>query len=236
MADIDNALPENAVPARSRREILIGGACLAAAATAFVRQPRHHIAYMGSRKLEKMVPARFADWEFVSESGLILPPEDQLRDQIYSQLLTRTYNKSGAAEIMLLIAYNAGQDGLIQIHRPEVCYPASGFQLTRNERHTTRIWSDLAIPSRYIVAENSIRREAIVYWTRVGTDFPQKWAEQRLSVFEQNMDGYIPDGMLIRVSSVTPGTSVEMLDAFCRDLFENVGKSMQLVLVGESRA
>ena len=218
---------------RSRREILIGAACLATAAVAFARLPRHHVAYLGEGKLEQLVPVRFAGWEFATQSGLVLPPEDQLKDQIYSQLLTRTYTRSNGSEIMLLIAYNAAQDGVVQIHRPEVCYPASGFRLIENQIHSTRLSDTIVIPARYLMAENAVRREKIVYWTRVGNDFPRKWAEQRLSVFEQNLLGDIPDGLLIRISSVSQEIDADALDQFARDLFANLAPAMQMVLGGD---
>lgn len=217
----------------SRREILIGGICLLTAATAFARLPRHHIANLGSGKLEDLIPNRFAGWEFASASGLVLPPQDQLRDQVYSQLLTRTYTMQGGLEIMLLVAYNAGQDGVVQIHRPEVCYPASGFQLTENKEHSTRLSPIRSVPSRCIVAENSIRKEKIIYWTRVGKYFPRKWSEQRLAVFEQNLQGSIPDGLLIRISSINENIATVDLDNFAANLYKNVGKTMQTVLGGE---
>ena len=233
MDDSEPGVGPGAIDApQSRREILIGSACLATAAAAFVRLPRRHVAYLGTSKLEQLVPARFAGWEFATQSGLVLPPDDQLRDQVYSQLLTRSYMGPGGREMMLLIAYNAAQDGVVQIHRPEVCYPASGFQLTENQAHATRLSADITIPSRFILAENAVRRERIVYWTRVGPDFPRKWAEQRLAVFEQNMRGDIPDGLLVRISSVDEGVGVEALDQFARDLFANVGQTMQMVLGG----
>lgn len=218
---------------RSRREMLIGAGCLATAAVAFARLPRRHVAYLGEGKLEQLVPARFAGWEFATQSGFILPPEDQLKDQIYSQLLTRTYTRSGGNEIMLLIAYNAAQDGVVQIHRPEVCYPASGFRLIENQEHATRLSNTIVIPSRYIMAENAVRREKIVYWTRIGDDFPRKWAEQRRAVFEQNLRGDIPDGLLIRISSVSQDIGAEGLDQFARDLFANLGQTMKMVLGGD---
>jgi EpsI family protein len=218
---------------RSRREILIGCACLTTATVAFVREPRRHVAYLGSGKLEHLVPTHFAGWEFATASGLVLPPEDQLKDQLYSQLLTRTYTGAGGNEIMLLIAYNGAQDGVVQIHRPEVCYPASGFQLTENRDHSIQLSQDIVVPSRFILAENPVRREKIVYWTRVGTDFPRKWSEQRLSVFEQNLHGVIPDGLLVRISSVSQDIGADVLDQFARDLFTNAGQTMQMVLGGK---
>ena len=32
----------------------------------------------------------------------------------------------------------------------------------------------------------------MIYWTRLGAEFPRRWSEQRYAVFEQNMRGIIP--------------------------------------------
>jgi EpsI family protein len=216
----------------TRREMLIGGGFLLAAATSFALKPRRHIRMLGNGKIEDLVPKKFAGWDFVAASGLILPPEDQLQDQLYSQLLTRTYANAAGTQIMLLIAYNGAQDGVVQVHRPEVCYPASGFKLTQIDEHLIPMADGLDIPSRFIVAETGLRREQIIYWTRLGNAFPRQWSEQRRAVFEQNLRGDIPDGLLTRISSVSPNTGAIQLDAFARDLYTAVGTRMKQVLVG----
>ena len=219
-------------PTRTRREMLIGGACSLAAITAFAMRPRQQVAYLGSRTIADMVPLQFASWSFVSSSGLILPPKDQLQSEIYSQLLTRTYVNQSGTSVMLLIAYSPAQDGVVQIHRPEVCYPAGGFKLVEIDEHETPLRNGFFIPSRYIVAETPVRREKIMYWTRVGKDFPRRWSEQRWAVFEQNLHGQIPDGLLVRMSSTDQGGDAAVLDRFASDLYQNVGKPMRQVLVG----
>ncbi|MEG3123327.1 exosortase-associated protein EpsI, V-type [Sphingomonas sp. GB1N7] len=216
----------------SRRELLIGGGFLAAAATAFALTPRDPLNMLGKNKIDALVPNRFAGWNFVAASGLVLPPEDQLEKQLYSQLLTRTYINARGVQMMLLIAYNGAQDGVVQIHRPEVCYPAGGFKLTTIEEHTLPLASGLDVPSRFIIAETGLRREQIVYWTRLGQAFPRRWSEQRWAVFTQNLQGKIPDGLLVRISSVSPDVSVAELDGFARDLYASVGTTMRHVLVG----
>jgi len=216
----------------SRRELLIGAGFLAAAATAFAMKPRTNLNMLGKSKIEGLVPAKIGDWTFLAASGLVLPPEDQLEKQLYSQLLTRTYTNSRGVQMMLLIAYNGSQDGVVQIHRPEVCYPAGGFTLTQIDPHAIPLAKDIEIPARYIVAETGMRREKIIYWTRLGDAFPRKWSEQRLAVFEQNLQGYIPDGLLVRISSVGQDVGVAELDAFARDLYASVGSTMRHVLVG----
>ncbi|QQV78057.1 EpsI family protein [Sphingomonas aliaeris] len=216
----------------SRRELLIGGGFLVAAATALAMKPRNQLNMLGKGNIETLVPNTIGDWSFVAASGLVLPPEDQLEKQLYSQLLTRTYTNPRGVQMMLLIAYNGSQDGVVQVHRPEVCYPAGGFKLTQIDEHAIPIAKDITLPSRFIVAETGMRREQIIYWTRLGTAFPRQWSEQRLAVFEQNLEGNIPDGLLVRISSVSPDVGAADLDAFARDLYASVGTTMRSVLVG----
>lgn len=218
----------------TRRELLIGMGCIAASGVALAMKPRHQIEFLGSSKIEELVPKRFGEWSFVASSGLVLPPQDQLQDKLYTQLLTRTYANAAGAAIMLLIAYNASQDGVVQVHRPEVCYPASGYRLTSIAEHEVPLTRDLRIPSRYIVAETGLRREEIIYWTRLGSHFPRRWFDQRLAVFLQNLHGDIPDGLLVRISSVTPDGGAAPLDGFARDLYAGVGAKMRRLLVGNA--
>ena len=216
----------------SRRETLIGGAFLAAAVAGLALTPRHTENMLGAAKLDDLVPRRIGDWQFNTASGLVLPPADQLRDSIYSQLLTRTYMRDGQAPVMLLIAYSGAQDGTISVHRPEVCYPASGYRLTLSEPHQVSLAPGLSVPSRAIIAETEVRREQLIYWTRLGSHFPTRWFDQHLAVAAENFAGMIPDGVLIRMSSTGPGDQFAVLDGFARDLFRAVGLRMRQVLLG----
>ena len=218
----------------NRRQTLIGGALVAAAAAGFAFKPRRTENFLGTAKLEDLVPKQFAGWQFNTASGLVLPPSDQLRDKIYSQLLTRVYAREGLPSVMLLIAYSGAQDGTIQVHRPEVCYPASGYKLTKVEPHTTMLAPGIAVPTREIIAETDVRREQLVYWTRLGNHFPRAWADQRTAVIAENFAGIIPDGVLVRMSSTGNGTVTPLLDMFARDLYHAVGPRMRQVLLGST--
>jgi len=216
----------------TRRETLLGGALLATAAAGFALMPRHVEKLLGDATLEKLVPESFGAWRYEAASGLVLPPADQLRDKIYSQLATRVYTRPDGAAVMLLVAYSGAQDGTIQVHRPEVCYPASGYKLTTIAAHETPLAPGLAIPSRYIVAEADLRREQLIYWTRVGDYFPTKWSEQHMAVIKENFAGIIPDGVLVRMSTVSGDDARGFLDAFARDLYVAIGQRLRQVLVG----
>ena len=220
------------LPQVGRREFLIGAAFLTAAGTAYAAKPRRSEVLLGADKLDALVPMRFMGWAFDSSSGLVMPPSDQMRDQLYAQILTRTYTHEDGSAVMLLIAYNGSQDGTLQVHRPEFCYPASGFKLTRVEDRITPVSTNIDIPSRYIVAETELRQEQLVYWTRLGDQFPRKWAEQKLAVVEENLEGIIPDGVLVRVSTLAQGDERKLLDRFISDLYQSVSSRMRNVLVG----
>jgi EpsI family protein len=242
MSDVVETNPSGSSPALgqpsarllgTRRELLLGAACLTAAAVTFIRKPRKDDEFMGAAKLDAIVPAHFAGWSFVTASGLVLPPQDQLQSKLYHQLLTRVYNRADGQSIMLLIAYGGSQDGVVQIHRPEICYPASGYTLTAVDDHLAKLAPNVLIPSRFIIADSPSRKEQMIYWTRLGSDFPRRWSEQRLSVFEQNMAGIIPDGVLVRISSDNADASPAILDSFAADLYGAAGGLLRRLLVGQ---
>ena len=114
-----------------RRRFLIGGPLVATAGAAWALEPRRRLDVLGKHKLEDLLPDRIGPWSFYSKSGLVVPPSDQLSQQIYSQLLTRVYVAPGSLPIMILVAQSASQTGILQVHRPEICYPAGGYQLAR---------------------------------------------------------------------------------------------------------
>ena len=73
----------------SRRQLLTGLLMASAAAVAAVRKPNIRLNYLGNYNLEDVVPKRIGRWDFVTNSGLVIPPNDQLQLALYSQLLTR---------------------------------------------------------------------------------------------------------------------------------------------------
>lgn len=184
-----------------RRRFLIGGLLAAGSATVFARTPRENVDILGSRKLENIVPKRIGDWSFLTTSGLVVPTEDTLSAALYSQLLTRVYTNGDEPPIMLLVAQSGGQSGILQIHRPEFCYPATGFQLSPIVPISLPS-GDSQIQANSLTATLPGRAEQIVYFTRVGSSMPLTWANQRLAVAIDNLKGVIPDAVLTRISTV----------------------------------
>ncbi|MEP7316423.1 MAG: exosortase-associated protein EpsI, V-type [Sphingomicrobium sp.] len=191
-------------PLRSRREIVLGSLFLTAAGVTAARMPDRPLNYLGDNKLEKVVPEKIGRWNFVSSSGLVLPTEDQLVLTLYSQQLTRVYWDKLGAPIMLLIAAGNNQTGFLQVHRPEFCYTAAGYQLGEASPQPIPLQDGRKIVVNKLLATRDGQSEWMLYWTRVGTRIPDSWAQQRLAVATDNLQKIIPDAILIRVSAIMP--------------------------------
>ena len=220
-----------------RRGFIIGGALLATAGAAWALEPRQRVDVLGKRKLESLLPTNIGPWAFQSKSGLVVPPSDQLSDQLYSQLLTRVYVAPNSAPIMILVAQSASQTGILQVHRPEVCYPASGYKLSaRADVDLPLKGGDLRTTAFTATADSRI--EHMVYWTRVGIDMPTTWAEQRLAVARANMRGELPDAVLVRISalSVDRDEALTLLRRFTTTLVDELPNAARAVLIAGNRA
>jgi EpsI family protein len=186
----------------SRRDLLLGGAAAGAAAAGYVYMPHRQMKLIGDGALDRIIPKTIGDWRYETTSGLILPPADQLARLLYSQQVSRTYSAPDHPNVMLLMAYGSSQGGMLQIHRPEICYPAAGFRLSNTQPTSIPIGGGLFVPSRTFTAESDSRIEHVLYWTRIGDLLPVSWAGQRLAVVRANLHGDVPDGLLARVSMI----------------------------------
>ncbi|UZK67726.1 exosortase-associated protein EpsI, V-type [Sphingomonas sp. M1-B02] len=183
-----------------RRHLVFGGLLAAISAVGYARIPPRPTSRLAAGTLEALVPNRVGDWSVAGASGVVLPPPDALSDRLYDNLVTRVYTSPKQPPIMLLIAYSNVQDGLLQVHRPEFCYTAGGFDLSPTEQIDIVQASGSKVGGNAFVATASARTEQVLYWTRIGDIFPQSWIEQRMAVVRANLDHSSPDGLLARVS------------------------------------
>ena len=219
-------------PQADRRKFLLGLLFCSAAGVAAWRQPRIKIDFLGKEKLEELVPKTIGRWEFVTASGLVIPPEDDFEKTLYSQVLTRVYSDNRGSPIMLLLAQNGGQTGCLQIHRPEVCYTAGGYQISAVTPHPIQVGSSV-VPANRMDASSGGPTEHVIYWTRVGNQVPASWRQQKLAVAEQNLKGLIPDAILVRVSTVNDDaeTALANIDEFVRAMLQSIPPSRRSVFI-----
>lgn len=222
-----------------RREFLIGAGCAIAAAGAAYLKPRNRLSLIGNGKLETLVPKAFGDWTYRSSDAIVVPEgDDSLAARLYSQTVARLYENRQGEAVMLLIAYGDTQSDQLQLHRPEVCYPAFGFEVSRSTERVLELAPGLSIPGRTLRAHSPARSEAIAYWARIGEYLPASASEQRTAGLRSKIDGVIPDGVLVRLSnSLTDLEAAFALNrSFAAALIAAVPVSGRAALIGTERA
>jgi EpsI family protein len=224
----------------NRRDLLLGGGLLAAAGTAAALTPRKRLVLLGDRKLDSIVPMRVGDWTSVPSAGFVLPKSPgSLADRLYSQTVTRLYSGNDIRlPMMLVIAYGAVQNDLLQLHRPETCYSAVGYTISASRVANVPLAGQVQLPVRELTATNDKRLEQICYWTRIGDDLPTDGSQQRWVKLRQQFDGYLSDGLLVRISCVAesvPEVFGELQD-FARVLVQSMRPSDRDVLIGRRLA
>lgn len=225
-------------PRFDRRTMIVGGALAATSLVANLRRPDIPFRMLHKEKLDDLFPKKVLNWECEGNEGLVLPPQDQLRDRIYNSLLTRYYSSPTNLPVMLLIAYSRTQDGVLQVHRPEVCYPAAGYELLDNHFEPLAVGRGLTVPAHFISTRSSSRHEQLIYWTRIGNAFPTRWWEQHVAVAQENLIGRVPDGMLIRISTAATSDkeAIAVLRQFALAMMALLSPVARRVLLGEAGA
>jgi EpsI family protein len=181
-----------------------------------------------SLSLEQLIPKQFGTWTLVPEIRPVTPadPEgyvdpDPHSARIYSQEVGRGYSDGRGNVVMLLVAYGPVQNYRLKAHRPEMCYTAAGFRIS-DKTGTAISYREGAAPIRMtrLTAERESRFEPISYWMRVGNDIANGVVDRQLIRLKYGLRGIIPDGALIRVSTIglPREASFKLQDQFIRDL------------------
>lgn len=182
----------------------VGGLMVGTAMLTEAARPTEHLAdRVGKPDLESLFPRQFAQWTLDTSLPVILPaPDVQAKlSAIYNQVLARTYINSTGERVMLSVAYGGDQSNGTRAHRPEVCYPAQGFQILFSERSVLAL-PDQLIPVRRLMSKLGGRNEPITYWINVGGHVATSHLDQKLAELRYSLKGVIADGMLVRVSSI----------------------------------
>ncbi len=221
----------------SRRNALIaGGALLSSAALAEVVTPRKKLSEeLPSFDLRAAIPINFGEWR--QDTTLVpiavSPDVEQVLNRTYDQLVSQTYIANDGYRVMLSVAYGSAQTRQLRAHRQEVCYSAQGFQI-RELRRVRLDVMDVNIPATRMVARMGGRVEPVLYWFTMGDQAVLSlWDRQRVQ-FEYSLRGLIPDGFLVRFSSIDPEPerAFVRLQAFGKELFPHVDPSLAARMVG----
>lgn len=185
--------------------MVFGAGCVAALATAEWLRPRETLSLLTARKLGEVIPERFGAWRTDTAEGIVQPPPQpgSLAATLYNETVTRSYRRgSDANRVMLVAAHGDSQSDTLQLHRPESCYPAVGFEIDSRRVSAIALGGGVSLPVVELAAHAGGRREDVLYWTRLGEYLPVDASEQRRDRLRTAMAGFVADGVLFRASMV----------------------------------
>lgn len=186
------------------RNFILLASMLAASGLVLALRPTQKIAGQGPAiDLEVIIPRSFGAWEEAQQNSvqIVDPQQQEMIEKIYTQTLSRTYINNQGYRIMLAIAYGDDQRDAMQTHYPEVCYPAQGFEL-QNKQSGTLTTSNGPIQVTRILTHLGPRHEPVTYWTTIGDRVVRSGIQKKLAEMTYGLNGKIPDGMLVRMSSI----------------------------------
>ena len=154
-------------------------------------------------ELETVFPASFGNWHVDTNMpiGIVSPDVQAMLSKLYNQTLSRTYVNRDGQRIMLSVAYGGDQSDASRAHRPDVCYPAQGFEVLSIGRSLLEL-PDGTLPVERMVAKLGPRVEPITFWFAIGSYVAVSGQDQKIAQLRYGLRGLIPDGMLVRVSSI----------------------------------
>lgn len=191
-----------------RVALLLAGLMVTASLAGFALDPTRLRAAAPAQPryvLDAVVPKRFGSWQEAQQGGALVvnPQAQELLDKIYSQMLNRTYVDASGYQVMLSLAYGDDQRGGLAAHMPEVCYPAQGFTVAA--QHAQAIVTPYgSIAAQRLDTRRGPRLEPVTYWFNFGEVVLSSGSrlERRLIELQLALTGRVPDGLLVRVSSI----------------------------------
>ena len=136
---------------------------------------------------------------------------------------------------MLSIAYGKNQNSAsTAAHRPEFCYSAQGFVVKGSSVGQIRV-QDHDLQVVRLMATAGQRREPITYWVTLGHSASIPGVSRKLAQLKYGLQGWIMDGMLMRISSLTPSTDEAELSA-AKALQEQFVNDLAVAMPASDRA
>lgn len=190
--------------APTRRKALAFALTLgAAAALGQARRPLRRDAARAGLPLARLFPASFGEWRLDGAAQMFVQPpnENGKLYGVYDQVLERAYLGPQGRRIMLCVAYGSEQSPSLEVHRPEVCYAASGFRVEDVHAAWLQLGSRKLRVTR-LHASMLGRFEPITYWTVLGDTVVPDDLERRWQQVLAGLRGEVRDGMLVRISTI----------------------------------
>ena len=230
--------PTSAVALRLR---VLGLVTLLASLLAWAATPtKQWSEHSAQVKYATLFPASFGGWRLAPEqaNSVVNPQQQETLDAIYDEIVSRVYiDQASGRRVMVSLAYGSNQSRATQIHKPEVCYPAQGFSLVSMRKDLLPLQPH-GLPVMRVVAKMGNRVEPLTYWIRSGDRVVRGAIEQNLARVSLGLRGYIPDGLLFRVSEITPNVdeAFDLQDRFVREYLAQLPEAARESYIGALHA
>lgn len=204
---------------------------------AFILKPSKKMSLDGNKtQYNALIPNTFAGWT-VDTNNQVALVDPEVRDavaSVYSQVVSRAYINSHGDRVMLTIAYGGDQEEVLQVHKPEVCYTAQGFNVTRLGKVSINTNKGTIVANK-ILAKQVNRIEPITYWITIGNSIALDGLSWRWQRIKYGLTGQLPDGLLFRASSI--GNNIEeqyqVQQSFITDLINHLEVSDVARIAGQ---
>lgn len=135
------------------------------------------------------------------------------------KVLNRNYINDNAEDMMqLLVVYRKyGRRGFA--HRPEMCYPAAGWEIV-SKSYTTVPYGGHDVQAVKIVAQKDYVKDIIVYWFASGQEMEANFVKQQLKMAMDRLHTQKYGWAFIRINSpvtVSEENTVENIRSFIKE-------------------
>ncbi len=189
--------------------------------------------------LDTLMPREFGDWRVDAASEAFVRPAVRQGKlyKIYDQVLERTFINSKGYRIMVSAAFGREQSAGMQMHRPEVCYPAGGFKVEGVEPVQIEL-AGQAVAATRLHAFLPGRSEPITYWMLLGDAVVTDSTAFRLRQLSFGMRRRLLDGLLMRVSSIDaqPMRAYALQSQFADELVRAMRPPERVKVIGNGKA
>jgi EpsI family protein len=223
-----------------RKQIVVLGLMLATSGLAYALRPTELLAHRQAPvNLATLVPTAFGEWreEPRTQAMVVDPSQQATLDKIYQQTLSRTYINADGERVMLSLAYGEDQRDSMQVHYPEVCYPAQGFSLKSDATERLATGYGEVMVRRLMTTQGS-RSEPVTYWIVIGDRAVLGGLASKLTQMRYGVHGMIPDGVLFRVSSLNADAreGYALQDRYVRSLMAALSPAARARLIGSPQS
>ena len=176
------------------------------------------------------VPTVIGDWRMVDQDASIGKNESTFLDEV----LVRTYQRPDGKTVSLSIAYGVDQRKRYTIHLPEVCYKASGCDVSLLGQSFMK--SPNLRLKRMVAKSATGETESVQYWIVLGGKVVTGDYDRKLKQAYYNFFGAEAGGVLMRVSSLSAGQDYkkeyEVQREFISALYNSLNPELKKLFFG----